>query len=82
MAKATEIVGLDCEASAAQAIVIVLRARFAEMCALRDAALEWSEPEGVHDMRVASRRLRSALRDFAPFMRKRKLASSMQDLKK
>jgi CHAD domain-containing protein len=39
------------------------------MCALRARALDFTDIEGVHDMRVASRRLRSALRDFAPFLR-------------
>src|SRR5258708_39778425 len=40
------------------------------MCALRDRALDWNDPEGVHDMRVASRRLRSALADFKPYLRR------------
>jgi CHAD domain-containing protein len=52
------------------------------MCALRERALKWSDPEGVHDMRVASRRLRGALRDFLPYLRKRPLTSSMSHLKK
>ena len=34
------------------------------MCSLRNQALNWSDPEGVHDMRVSSRRLRGALHDF------------------
>src|SRR5215510_12121855 len=33
-------------------------------------ALVWSNPEGVHDMRVFSRRLRSAIADFEPHLRK------------
>ncbi len=41
-----------------------------KMCALREQALNWNDPEGVHDMRVASRRLRSALSDFKPYLRK------------
>ena len=40
------------------------------MCALREHALNWNDPEGVHDMRVASRRLRSALSDFKPYLRR------------
>src|ERR1700687_5935731 len=43
------------------------------MCALREHALNWSDPEGVHDMRVASRRLRSALADFKPYLRRETL---------
>ncbi len=68
MAKASDIEGLDCAAGARDGIALVLRTRLAEMCALRTAALDWSDPEGVHDMRVASRRLRSALRDIAPYV--------------
>ena len=51
------------------------------MVALRKAALDWSDPEGVHSMRVASRRLRSVLRDFAPYLRKRGLTASVKEIK-
>jgi CHAD domain-containing protein len=68
MAKAKFIPGLDCEASALEGINLVLRTRFEEMCELRDVALNWTDIEGVHDMRVASRRLRSAMRDFQPYL--------------
>jgi len=37
------------------------------MCANRDHALNWEDPEGVHDMRVLSRRLRSTITDFRPY---------------
>src|SRR5258708_33674735 len=40
------------------------------MCALRDRALDWNDPEGVHDRRAASRRLRSALADCNPDLRR------------
>jgi CHAD domain-containing protein len=70
MAKAKRIKGLDCGTSAAQGIALVLRAKLDEVCELRDAALDWSDIEGVHAMRVTSRRLRSALRDFAPYLSK------------
>ncbi len=64
MARAQRIANLDCRGDAQIAAVEILRTRFDEMCRLRDYALEWSDIEGVHDMRVASRRLRSALGDF------------------
>ena len=73
MAKAKEIPGIDYGAGAAEGIRLILSSRLAEMRAYRDAALDWSDIEGVHDMRVASRRLRSALRDFTPYLRERKL---------
>jgi CHAD domain-containing protein len=81
MAKAKEIVGIECDAAASEAVARVLVPRIEEMCLLRKAALDFGDPEGVHDMRVASRRLRSALRDFAPHLRKTKMASSTKDLK-
>jgi CHAD domain-containing protein len=71
MAKAEEIVGLDCAARAQAGIALVLHTRFMEMYGFREAALDRSEPKGVHDMRVASRRLRSAIGDFAPYLRGR-----------
>ena len=72
MAKPKEIPGLDCGAGAVEGVRRVLLARFDEMCEYRAAALEGADIEGVHDMRVASRRLRSALRDFAPRLRRGK----------
>ncbi|HEV3470977.1 MAG TPA: CHAD domain-containing protein [Pyrinomonadaceae bacterium] len=72
MAKPKEIPGLDCEAGAGEGARRVLLARFEEMCEYRAAALEGADIEGVHDMRVASRRLRSALRDFVPRLRRGK----------
>ena len=76
MAKATEITGINFDGPPATAISIVLRSRLAEMCLLRKRALDFSDLEGVHDMRVASRRMRSALRDFRPYLRKGKLKTS------
>jgi CHAD domain-containing protein len=51
------------------------------MCEQREKALDWGDPEGVHDMRVSSRRLRGALRDFMPYLRKRKLGSVLEHVK-
>jgi CHAD domain-containing protein len=81
MAKAKEISGLDYGAAAGDGIELILRSRFAELRSYRDAALDWSDIKGVHDMRVASRRLRSALRDFMPYLRQRKLRRFNKDLK-
>ena len=69
MAKANEIKGLDCGADVLSGVRLVLRTRLAEMCALSNHAMDWSNIEGVHDMRVASRRLRSAMKDFELFLR-------------
>ena len=82
MAKAKRIRELKCDAPATAGIKQVLVTRFGELQSWRDAALDWTDPEGVHSMRVASRRLRSALRDFMPYVHKRRLANSAKQLKK
>jgi CHAD domain-containing protein len=82
LAKAKEIEGLDCGAEVGAGVRLVLRTRLEEMCAWRAAALDWSDPEGVHDMRVASRRLRSAVRDFSPYLRKRQFRRAKDGLKR
>jgi len=71
--KGKHIEGLDCSAPAEDMIRHVLRAQLAAMCALQKQALNWTDPEGVHDMRVRSRRLRSAIADFEPYLRKARL---------
>jgi CHAD domain-containing protein len=81
MAKAKRIKGLNCKALASEGIKLVLRTRFHELSGFQQAALDWTDPEGVHSMRVASRRLRSALRDFMPYLRKRPLASVLKQLR-
>lgn len=81
MARAAKIENLNCVAHAAQGARLVVETRFGEMWALREAALEWSDPEGVHDMRVASRRLRSALHDFASHLPQLKLRKLQKHLR-
>jgi len=81
MAKAKEIIGLDCVANALEWAAEVLRVRFDEVVSLRGAALDFSDIEGVHSMRVATRRLRSALRDFMPLMDKRPPKRVRKELK-
>ena len=73
MARAKPIRGLKCDAAANAGARLVLMSRMREMISLRDKAFDWSDVEGVHAMRVASRRLRSALRDFREVFPKNKL---------
>jgi CHAD domain-containing protein len=81
MAKAKEITGLDCAADALEWATRVLHVRFDEVADLREAAMDFSDIEGVHNMRVAIRRLRSAMRDFMPLMNKKPLKRALKDLK-
>jgi CHAD domain-containing protein len=81
MAKAKRVRGINFNGPAGEGIRLVLRTRFEEMYALQATALDWSDPEGVHSMRVASRRLRSALRDFTPYLRKSALRTSQKEIR-
>jgi CHAD domain-containing protein len=81
MAKAKRVKGVNCNSVASIGIKLVLVTRFEELYSFQETALDWSDPEGVHSMRVASRRLRSALRDFLPYLRKRGLTSVQKRLK-
>lgn len=81
MAKAKRIKGINCNSEAPAGMKLVLVTRFGELRGFREAALDWTDPEGVHSMRVASRRLRSALRDFMPYLHKRRLGSVLKSLR-
>ena len=81
MAKAKRIKGINCKSVASAGIKPVLITRFEELCSFQATAMDWTDPEGVHSMRVASRRLRSALRDFMPYLRKRPLAPVLKQLR-
>ena len=79
---AEQAVSSDSSANALEWAAEVLRGRFEEVYAQREAALQTEDIEGVHQMRVAIRRLRSALRDFSPFLKKRFLKDAKKDLKR
>lgn len=81
MAKAKEIGETNSSANALIWATDVLRVRFEEVLALRDNALISANIEGVHEMRVAIRRLRSALRDFSPLIKSGPLKESKKQLK-
>jgi CHAD domain-containing protein len=81
MAKTKRVLKVDGAAPANDGIRVVLNNRLEEMCSLRDLALDWNDPDGVHDMRVASRRLRGALQDFLPYLRKRPLLKCLREIR-
>jgi CHAD domain-containing protein len=71
VARAHEV-GLDCEEPFALAAVRVVEVRAAEVFEHSAGVLDLDDVERVHDMRVATRRLRAALEVFEPcFSRKR-----------
>ncbi len=66
MAKQREIEGISAGQPFAIAAAIVVETRAAEVLEHSDGVLDTAEIEAVHDMRVATRRLRAALEVFAP----------------
>ena len=71
MARARQV-EFDCEEPFASAAARVVAVRAAEVFAQTQGVLDLKSPERVHDMRVATRRLRAAMEVFEPcFPRKR-----------
>lgn len=66
MARAREVAGFSCEEPFADAAARVVSVRAEEVFEHAAGVLDTSEIERVHDMRVATRRLRAALEVFAP----------------
>src|SRR4051794_11850509 len=66
MAKAREIEGFAETGSFAEAAALAVETRTDELFSFSEGVLDTSDIERVHDMRVASRRLRAALEIFAP----------------
>ena len=66
MAKEREIEGISARTPFAEAGAKVVETRAAELMGHAGGVLDTAEIEGVHDMRVATRRLRAALEVFAP----------------
>ena len=64
VAGAREVPGFDCEESFAAAAARVVRVRTAEVFEHSEGVLDVEATERLHDMRVATRRLRAALELF------------------
>jgi CHAD domain-containing protein len=81
MAKAKPIRGLAPDTHFRDAAAAAVSVRATEVFAFGDAALDVSEIEGVHDMRVATRRLRAALEVFAPCFPSKPHAAVLKEVK-
>lgn len=66
MAKGSEVRGLSEEDTTHEAAIKVLWTRFEDMWSQGEGVLKNFDIEAVHDMRVASRRLRTAMQTFRP----------------
>lgn len=81
MARARKIPGLDGKVSFGQAAASAVKVRSGELFAFADGVLDTSDPERVHDMRVASRRLRAALEIFADCFPKSEHRALLREVK-
>jgi CHAD domain-containing protein len=85
VARPREIVEIDCDQSFALAGATVVEVRAAEVFGHSEGVLDLGDIERLHDMRVATRRLRAALEVFRPcfpgkeFRRARKLLKALAD---
>ena len=66
MAKGSDVRALTPEDGAREAGVKILWTRFEDMWSYRGSVSKDFDIDGVHDMRVASRRLRTAMQTFKP----------------
>ena len=82
MARARRVSGLDADVPFAEAASTVVAVRTAELIEHSAGVLDMDDIERVHDMRVATRRLRAALEVFAPCFRPKKFKRALRDVKR
>ena len=80
MAKAAHV-PLDPQAPFAEAAAVTVRVRTGELFAQAAGVLDVNDIEAVHDMRVATRRLRAVLEIFAPCFPAKRLKPVLRDVK-
>jgi CHAD domain-containing protein len=81
MAKAKDIPGLDADVSYREAAALTVAVRAQELFDHAEGVLDTSDIERVHDMRVATRRLRAVLEIYEPCFPRRQLRSVLGDVK-
>ena len=81
MAKARDIPGLQADLSYREAAARTVSVRTQELFEYAEGVLDTSDIERVHDMRVASRRLRAVLEIYEPCFPRRALRDVLNDVK-
>jgi CHAD domain-containing protein len=81
VAKAEEIPGLTPDLAYGEAAARILRVRTKELVDHAEGVLDVGDIERVHDMRVATRRLRAALEVFEPCFPRAQLQAVLADVK-
>jgi CHAD domain-containing protein len=81
VARAREVPGIDCGQPFAEAAARVVAVRSQEVIEHSRGVLDLADVERVHDMRVATRRLRAALEVFEPCFRGKRHRKAMKRVK-
>ncbi len=81
MAKARPIPGIAPGSTFRKAAASAVEVRTEELFAFTGGVLDTADIERVHDMRVASRRLRAALEVFAPCFPRREFKQALREVK-
>ncbi len=81
MASARDIPGITPDATFREAAASAVEVRADEVFSFRDRALDTGDIEGVHDMRVATRRLRAVMEIFAVCFPKEQHRRALREVK-
>ena len=81
MAKAREIPQLSAAVTFREAAALAVETRAAEVFEHAEGVLDTDDIERVHDMRVATRRLRAAMEIFQPCFPKKEFKRTLRDVK-
>ena len=81
VARAREVPGFSCEEPFAAAAARVVRVRAAEVFEHSEGVLDLASIEPLHDMRVATRRLRAALEVFEACLPRKRFRKALKRVK-
>ncbi len=81
MAKARDVLGLRCDDPFGTTAARVVSIRADELFEHSEGVLDTSEIERLHDMRVASRRLRAAMEVFEPCFPRKRFGAALKQVK-
>ena len=81
VAKARDIPGLSADIPFREAAALAVGTRAEEVWEHEHRVMDMGDIEGVHDMRVATRRLRAAMEIFQPCFPKKRHRKALQEVK-
>jgi CHAD domain-containing protein len=82
VARPRDVPGFDCDEPFAAAAARIVRVRTAEVFDRAKGVLDRDHPDNLHDMRVATRRLRAALEAFEPCFPRQRHRKALKKVKR